>query len=160
LSEAARSTTVIEGAIPASSEVVGRPEHELTDADRLAGYEVRRFPGSDYIDVIVPWDQVTTWRAVCECGWTGSECPAVTDVKYGYRDCPEDLADRVFLPEWQAHIEPFEALHDLGGLVEDLRQVECGIADKVLLARSGGASWSQVGRALGVTKQAAQQRWG
>ena len=84
----------------------------------------------------------------------------MTDSKYGYRDCPDSVQDRVFLPEWQAHVAPFEATSQLEALIEDLHGIEARIEEKVRLARSGGASWTDVGRATGLTRQGAHQRWG
>lgn len=133
--------------------------HELTADDVAAEREVRRYEGSDYVDVVIPWDQVVTWRVICQCGWTGEQLPAYDDPKYGTRDCPEEVEERVFAPAWDAHVAPFAALADLEQLVDQLRDVETSIEDKVRLARAGGASWTQVGRAAGLSKQGAQQRW-
>lgn len=138
--------------------------HQLTDEDVAAGREVRRYAGSDYLDVIVSWDQVVTWRLTCQCGWTGSERPAQTTPDSpidGYRDYdafPE--IEDAFAREWSAHVEPFVALYDLERLVDQLRDIEIRIKDKVRSARMAGASWSLVGRATRLSKQGAQQRWG
>ncbi len=40
------------------------------------------------------------------------------------------------------------------------RKADRALADAALSARAAGASWTQIGRAVGVTRQAAQQRWG
>ena len=39
-------------------------------------------------------------------------------------------------------------------------EIETAVADTVVMARARGASWSAVGGALGVSTQAAQQRYG
>ena len=39
------------------------------------------------------------------------------------------------------------------------RHADRGLADAALSARAAGASWTQIGRAVGITRQAAQQRW-
>ncbi|MGH9182573.1 MAG: hypothetical protein ACRDZ9_01930 [Acidimicrobiales bacterium] len=41
-----------------------------------------------------------------------------------------------------------------------LAQAEAEVAIAVGLARAAGASWSQIGDAVGVSRQGAQQRWG
>lgn len=41
-----------------------------------------------------------------------------------------------------------------------LEQAEAQVAQAVAAARAAGASWSQVGDAVGVSRQGAQQRWG
>lgn len=50
------------------------------------------------------------------------------------------------------------------GLLDDLQNYQAHIAgylgDAVRRARSEGKTWEQIGDALGVTKQAAQQRYG
>ena len=140
------ANVLADGRVSASTTRGGVIVHELTGDDVTAKREVRRYEGSNYLDV-VPWDQVVTWRVTCECGWTGSEHAAVTDPKHGDRYCPEESEERVFAPEWYAHVAPFAALTDLEQLVDQLRDVETKIEDTVRLGRAGGASWAQVGRA-------------
>ncbi|MDP9093100.1 MAG: hypothetical protein M3N95_09220 [Actinomycetota bacterium] len=153
------ANVLADGRVAGSSTGGGVIVHELA-GDDVVGREVRRYPNTEHVDIVVPWDQVAMWRVTCQCGWTGSERPAVTDTKYGTRDCPESLEDFWAAPEWDDHVAPFAALADLEQLVDQLRDVETTIEDKVRLARAGGASWSQVGRAAGLSKQGAQQRWG
>jgi hypothetical protein len=86
------ANVLADGRASASSTGGGVIVHDLLDSDEAAGYEVRRYDDSDYLDVIVPWDQVATWRITCTCGWTGSQRPALADRKYGFRDCPDTLA--------------------------------------------------------------------
>lgn len=132
----------------------------VTPLDEACGYEIRRYPGSELVEVVVPWDQVALWRVSCQCGWTGRERAAVADAKYSSRACPEDLEDRVFVPEWRAHVAPYAALFELGELTEQLHTLEGQVEEKVQMARTAGASWAQIGRQAGLSKQGAQQRWG
>jgi hypothetical protein len=148
-----------DGRVAASMSASGVIVHELTTEDVAAEREVRHYPGSDSLDVLVPWDQVVGWRVVCECGWAGVERPAVGQAG-GSRDCPEEVEERVFYPAWAAHVAPYTALTDLERLTGQARDLEARIGETVRLARRGGASWAQVGRAAGLSKQGAQQRWG
>ncbi len=50
-----------------------------------------------------------------------------------------------------------EALTHMTGLAED---VEATIRTAVIALRDFGYSWADIGNRLGVTRQAAQQRWG
>jgi hypothetical protein len=42
----------------------------------------------------------------------------------------------------------------------DLRALNRELADEVMACRRAGATWSEIGEHLGMTKQAAQKRWG
>lgn len=154
------ANVLADGRVASSSTGGGVIVHELTGDDVVAGREVRRYEGSDHLDVVIPWDQVTCWRVMCQCGWTGPERPAVTDTKYASRACPEDIEDRFFAPAWDAHVAPYVVLFDLAELTKQLHDLEHRITEKVQLARAGGASWADVGRATGLSRQGAQQRWG
>lgn len=159
------ANVLADGRVSGSSSGGGVIVHELLADDLAAEREVRRYPnpdhpGSTHVEVVVPWDQVATWRLSCQCGWTGLEQPAATETQYGTRDCPEEIADRVFAPAWDAHVAPFVALADLEQILDQARDLEQRAGEKVELARAGGASWAQVGRAAGLSKQGAQQRWG
>lgn len=54
---------------------------------------------------------------------------------------------------------PGASLAQLAEATEAVRCAEEALADAVRLARSGGASWSQIGDIVGTTRQAAHQRW-
>lgn len=158
------ANVLTDGRVAGASTAGGVIVHELTTDDIAAEREVRRYPGSNHVDVVIPWNQVAAWRLTCECGWTGSEQPARVapdSPSDGRRDCDAfpDI-EEAFAREWSAHVEPFAALTELDQLVDELRSVEARINDTVRLARAGGASWSQIGRAVGLSKQGAQQRWG
>lgn len=49
---------------------------------------------------------------------------------------------------------------DLVDLVELRADVDAAIARAVTSVHDGGASWADIGRALGTSRQAAQQRYG
>lgn len=70
------ANVLADGRVGAGSTSGGVIVHELTADDGTAG---RKVFGSVDLDVVVPWDQVTTWRVVCECGWIGMEMPARGD---------------------------------------------------------------------------------
>lgn len=50
-------------------------------------------------------------------------------------------------------------LDQLQSAAVQLSDLEASISKFVMIARANGASWSDVGDALGVSKQAAQQRY-
>ncbi|MDG4754615.1 hypothetical protein AB0N38_02290 [Micromonospora aurantiaca] len=50
-----------------------------------------------------------------------------------------------------------EALHDLVALSTELDRA---ITDAVVGLRQFGYSWAEIGQRLGISRQAAQQRWG
>lgn len=79
-----------------------------------------------------------TWRATCECGWTGEQLPAYDDGKYRSPDCAEDVEERLFYPFWAAHVGPYPALFELDEMTAQLRELEQRIAEKVQPARSVG----------------------
>ncbi|MFI5490677.1 hypothetical protein [Micromonospora echinaurantiaca] len=41
-----------------------------------------------------------------------------------------------------------------------LQALNQGLADEILACRLAGATWSEIGERLGMTKQGAQKRWG
>ncbi len=54
---------------------------------------------------------------------------------------------------------PGAELSGLADAVESLRDAERLLAEAVGSARQGGASWGQIGDIVGITRQAAHQRW-
>jgi len=50
-------------------------------------------------------------------------------------------------------------LDRLARAVENMKDAEQALADAVVSARQGGASWGEIGDIVGTTRQAAHQRW-
>ncbi len=77
-------------------------------------------------------------------------------------------ADRAAaLEAWADGVDPDDlaeaktsALRIIAELVEQRNKVDDGLADAVRAARDAGRSWSEIAAMLGVTKQAAQQKYG
>jgi len=150
--------------------VVVRP---ATDADELAGYRITEWPATGARTAVVPWDQVVAWRVECECGWTGDklhigERRDGVEVRTGYlpapsehgaRHCPEWIEDELCRPQWDEHVDGLAGLARLHELAAQARDVDQAIHDAVRNARRGGWSWADVARPLGITRQAAQQRF-
>ena len=118
-----------------------------------------------------PDSEVVGWRAGCDCGWRGSDWARVSkgapiDARartinhadqYAYLD---DDAERDVIDEWRQHIAPHELLEE----VEDAN-AEYVLAGRrldalVKGAHAAGASWADIGRAVGITRQSARERWG
>ncbi|WP_405097987.1 hypothetical protein [Micromonospora sp. NBC_01412] len=65
------------------------------------------------------------------------------------------------------HRQPSEVPDRLTRLTAALERYESGLralnqelADEILACRLAGATWSEIGERLGMTKQGAQKRWG
>lgn len=52
------------------------------------------------------------------------------------------------------------SLDALADVAARIRTLETVLASQVQEARSTGATWTQIGDALGITRQGARQRWG
>jgi hypothetical protein len=93
-------------------------------------------------------------RPSCECGWRGT----LANHPAGF---PEDNEYDEYMQEWERqHARPVLALRNLRDAGQEARRAGGALREAVAEARAAGASWSEVGTALSVTKQAAQQRFG
>jgi hypothetical protein len=59
-----------------------------------------------------------------------------------------------------ADVEDPADLRAVAAAVRDVAEAETRLANAVQAARANGRSWGRIGLALGVTKQAARQRFG
>lgn len=140
------------------------------------GYHVGEYDGTDAGDWR-PAEQVTGWRAACECGWRGPDWTrdssgtnvdaCVVDrtdrvIYLGraaqWADLDDDAEDAVIF-HWRSHIRPWKALEDVGDLAEQAAKIGRELDAAVASARSGGATWADIGRAVGITRQSARERW-
>jgi hypothetical protein len=120
--------------------------------------------------------EVTGWIGVCTCGWRSrpwarvatppEEDLAARRVYGGFFMSDGRLFDvdnravcRTTLAEWRQHIEPDGLLALIGDLTEQRRQLDERLARLVAQAREVGVTWEDIGRAAGVTRQSAHERW-
>lgn len=107
--------------------------------------------------------EIIGWRTACTCGWQGELWERVTTTaeadlsKSKRRDycslggfflmLPKKVEDAIG-DEWRVHIVPAKAVAG----------VEAA-ARKYAAARTSGAPWADIGDAVGITRQAAHERW-
>ncbi|MBT2586464.1 hypothetical protein [Arthrobacter sp. ISL-95] len=60
--------------------------------------------------------------------------------------------------EWHAHIAPSEAILGVEA-AKERRQAGHRLDRTVAAAKAAGASWTDIGRAAGISRQAAHERW-
>ena len=119
----------------------------------------------------VPAEEVVGWVGKCECGWTGSRWIRVADPDLAdwderkvYYDegngwAPESVEDAI-QAEWEIHVAPHEAMGAVRRAAEDANGARRRLDAAVRAARGAGASWADIGRATGITRQSAHERWG
>ncbi len=61
--------------------------------------------------------------------------------------------------EAEAQVEHTEDMHDLAEAVDTAAAAQARVTELVAVARAHGRSWSEIGIALGVSRQAARQRF-
>ncbi|MBD7982930.1 AsnC family protein [Oerskovia merdavium] len=114
-------------------------------------------------------DGVVGWRGWCSCGWRSAR--AFTRVhlreledranKIAYEEsafAPQWVEDEAHA-EWLAHIAPDVAASDVATAAREAAEAARRLDLAVLTARAVGASWDAIGRAAGMTRQSAHERW-
>jgi len=56
--------------------------------------------------------------------------------------------------------QPAQAITAVTAAAGAARAATRGLDEAVIAARRGGASWTDIGRGVGITRQSAHQRWG
>jgi hypothetical protein len=100
------------------------------------------------------------WRAECECGWHGE-----TVDSGGPRSPGTDAEEEAVTAVWyEQHGRPLLAALEKTGRLPELADAAAAASEAlregVRAARGQSATWEEIGRALGVTKQAAWERFG
>jgi hypothetical protein len=116
-----------------------------------------------------PEGQVTGWQSRCDCGWRGRVWERVagesgTDLaalRVASVDSflPEAVEDGPFFDEWAGHVEPVDAVARLVVLQQEVQAATARLDEGVGFARLTGASWADIGRAVGMSRQSAHERW-
>ena len=112
------------------------------------------------------------WRGLCTCGWLGPlwrRVPAEAGADPVRRlvhwarpdewaEAPEATEDAI-RAEWKAHL-PSPTLGEIKSAALAVRKATNELDDAVSRARLDGATWAAIGDAAGMSRQAANERWG
>lgn len=119
----------------------------------------------------IPQDQVVAFRATCECGWTGALWtraaePGAADepsrqiyTATGFNDDVPEHVEQLMWREWRDHVDPIERIADVEDAATRYAEAGTRLTETVLAARRVGATWAEVGKAVGITRQTAHVRW-
>lgn len=113
---------------------------------------------------------VVGWVAGCECGWRGRPWTRVASpglVDRGARLLAtggdfydlESPDETLVMDEWRGHIAPFRTIEDVEEAAARHAATGRALDEAVAAARAAGASWNDVGRAAGMSRQSAHVRW-
>lgn len=115
-----------------------------------------------------PDGAIVGWVGECECGWRGEQWTRVWSPEQAdpqqrliysddaYLDEPTDAGIHA---EWQAHVAPLAAIEVVEDAAARARETAEALDESVRAARAAGASWLYIGRATGMTRQSAHERW-
>ncbi|WOC63476.1 hypothetical protein RI444_22750 (plasmid) [Paenarthrobacter sp. AT5] len=153
-----------DGRLSASSNGTGMFVHGTTGDYEPAG---EFYPDQE----IVPHDLIMSWRGACTCGWQGElwqRVPTVADADVATRkeyapigeiaDVSGEVEEAV-REEWLVHIAPSEAIRGVEAAAKEHRQAGHRLDKTVAAAKAAGASWTDIGRAARISRQAAHERW-
>ncbi len=125
----------------------------------LPGYEV------------VPDSEIIGWRGTCGCRWQGGlwervRSPADADLSRRRDYVPLHVfasasseVDNAIHEECKAHIAPSDAVLGVEAAAREYTQAGRRLDKTVAAAKAAGASWTDIGRAAGISRQSAHERW-
>ena len=123
------------------------------------------------VDIVVPWSEIIGWRVQCECGWRGTtwsredartDDPTEEDVFPEHMLLPDGRTlEAAGHTEWKQHVQPLGAAAAVRSAAAAVRDAETALAEAVAAARTANppATWEQIGRAAGISRQSAHERW-
>ena len=117
----------------------------------------------------VPDSDAIGWLAECSCGWkaplmfervsdpaTSLKPWQVFNAEGGW--APKEVSD-ICYAEWLDHIRPEIGLAAVRQAAQDHRLSGEKLDNSVAEARQHGVSWADIGKAVGVTRQATNEWW-
>ena len=139
------------------------------EAASAAAWRDGRPPTGAEIDDLIPLADLVGWQAACGCSWTGPSWRRDQTIagRYGGDD-PDDAhlpdgrtVDDAALEAWQDHIAPLATLGRVRAAADLLAAARRDLDLAVMAARMHDppASWAAIGRATGMSRQAANERW-
>jgi hypothetical protein len=120
---------------------------------------------------VVPDREVIGWRGACTCGWRGELWERVSspaDADFSRRReylAPNEFAhasskvEDAIHDEWKTHLAPLEAVAGVKAAAREYSQAGQRLDKTVAAAKAAGASWADIGRAVGISRQSAHERW-
>ena len=145
-----------DGVIGSGDGPVGITISTAADGTALAYDDWQHRPGSG----------VVGWVPVCECGWRGEPWarvghPLEEDMPARRAYSPDHYAPEVVEddPQGPTHARPFALLSYVSDCAREAREASTALAEAVAAAREYGAPWEGIGRAAGMSRQAAHERW-
>jgi len=117
-----------------------------------------------------PNNAVIGWVVACGCGWRGHRWDRVTDPDSadwatgrvydteGEGWAPPSVEDAGH-EEWKQHADTIGWSDELELAAREADAARRRLNDAVAAARADGASWADIGRATGLTRQSAHERW-
>ncbi len=153
------------------------PDGRLSGASSVEGLRVPGVTGTYPRDPVVPDHEVVPhaeiigWRGACSCGWTGELWERVTAsamedfskrrafVSLGGFANPSQRIEDAVRDEWRTHTAPAVATAGVEAAARDYVQAGIRLDKTVAAAKAAGATWADIGRAVGITRQAAHERW-
>lgn len=120
---------------------------------------------------VIPDAEIIGWRGACDCGWQGEmwervASPVETDFSArrdyaaldGFADPSREVEDAIH-DEWTVHIAPSDAVLGVEAAAREYVQAGQRLDKTVAAAKAAGASWADIGRAVGISRQSAHERW-
>jgi hypothetical protein len=155
-----------EGGLPALRPMdvyLPRPQAKEGSVKGVSGRYKRDKLMTDY--KVVPDAEITGWRGACDCGWQGAMWKRVAspaDADFNERRdyvAPDDFADAsrevedAIHDEWKAHIAaPSKAILGVAAAAREHSQAGQRLDKTVAAAKTAGASWADIGRAVGISR--------
>ncbi|MDE8670984.1 hypothetical protein PY310_20695 [Pseudarthrobacter sp. H3Y2-7] len=98
--------------------------------------------------------------------WERVTTPAAADFsRRGDYVAPDEFANAssevedAIQDEWNAHIAPSEAILGVEAAAREYNQAGRRLDKTVAAAKAARASWADIGRAVGISRQSAHERW-
>ncbi|MCI9872774.1 hypothetical protein [Arthrobacter humicola] len=120
---------------------------------------------------VVPDSEIIGWRGACQCGWRGELWERVTSpeaadfsrrreyLAYDEFAHASNEVENAIHDEWKTHLAPLEAVAGVKAAAREYNQAGHRLDKTVAAAKAAGASWADIGRAVGISRQSAHERW-